>query len=44
MLGEIPQPHNIVIEEEFEWEVGKLCNISMRTSWDILKFSLLWFI
>jgi hypothetical protein len=28
MLGEIPQPHNVVIEEEFEWEVSKLCNIN----------------
>jgi hypothetical protein len=44
MLGEIPQPQNVVIEEEFEWEVGKLCNISMKTLWDILISSLLWFI
>jgi hypothetical protein len=43
MLGEIPQSHNVAIEE-FDWEVGKLCNISMKTLWDILISSLLWFI
>ncbi len=44
LLGEVPQPQNVVAKNEFEWNVGKLCNFLVRTPWDILKFSLLWFI
>jgi hypothetical protein len=35
LLGELQQCHNELVDEKMEWDIRKLCIISMRTPWDI---------